>query len=470
MTGRPAATSAALAVLALLLLPAATAQATLTPAFPQPGQVVRTGTPTLVVNHTGTLEPGQLEVRIDGLDLSEEEYRLNPTNVSYEVPGILKLKEGNHTFSVAAGGERVEVAFTVNYTIPPEPAKPLDVVLVVTTVGGSVLAVAGAGAGLYAWARKRHRFTFRKHFLRHPEQVRFITLYIPSGIAVLAGLGAAFAVITMAHPPRYAMEYVLVAGAAGALGPFGVSSLRQTLRTRAYERAFAQFLFELADAVRGGIDPVKAVQELAKTDDGLLGKHIQRASDLLRLGRPMDEALKAMTQHMGSPLVSRYAALVGEASSMGGTVSSVMQRAAKDMDDLVKIKAERRRALRQPVFTMYMAFGVMLVMILQIVGFAPNIGDISLAVLTGGEGAKPTVPRMGLPAMQAAFFHLLLVNAAGSGLLVGSFQEGRIRNGILHAIAMAGVAALVYPLVTSGVGAPEAAASAATLAGAASLG
>ena len=441
---RAAGLMAAILLLSCLLAPAASAA--FEAATPRQGQTVYTGTPTLVVNFTG--DPPQqdrLKLTIDG-GAMDEGIHVGAHNVTYTVVSVLKLTEGNHTFileSTGSGASRLQVDFVVNYTAPPIPPKPLDPLpFILASAGGAVL-LAGAAAGLYAWARRTRNFTLRKHFLRHPEQVRFIILYIPSGLAVVATMVAFFVVATMPHAPRYAFEYVTVAGAAFAFGPFGLSSVRGTMRTRTFERAFAQFLFELADAVRGGIDPVKAVQELAKTDDGLLRKHLQRAADMLRLGRPMDEALRTMTARMGSPLVSRYAALVGEASSMGGSVAGVLQRAAKDMDDLVKIKAERRRALRQPVFTMYMAFAVLLIMILQIVSFAPNIGDISLGALGGG---KPEVERMGAPAMQAAFYHLLLFNAAGAGLLVGSFTEGRMRNGILHAISMTLVACVVYPL------------------------
>ena len=441
-----AAVAAALTLLAIL--PHASAQVTFVAASPLEGETVRTGTPTLVVNYTGELDPALLRFSLDGLEAGADEGLLvNEGNITYAVHEILKLREGNHTYSVSSGDALLEVRFVVNYTVPTEPAKPLDVKLIVIVVSVCLGVLAVAGGGLYAWARKAKRFTFRKHFLRHPAQLKFIALYLPAGVATLVALGGLFFVATMPDPPRFAVEYVLVAGAALALGPFGLASARTAVRTRALERAFAQFLFELADAVRGGIDPVKAVQELAKTQDGLLRKPIQRAADMLRLGRPMEEALKTMTAGMGSPLVSRYAALVGEASSMGGSVSGVMQRAAKDMDDLVKIKAERRRALRQPVFTMYMAFGVLLLMVLQIVGFAPNIGDLNFGALTGG-GGKPQVERMGIPAMQDAFFHLLLLNAAGAGLLVGSFTEGRIRNGILHGIVMTAVACLAYPLAT----------------------
>ena len=443
---------AAAALLALLVMPAAQAAFAVEPVDPQPGATVRTATPTLrLAFANGTAAPETVKTELDGFPFDERPDGLvaNATGVAFAIPALLALREGNHTFKVHASGPQGQadytLRFTVNLTIPPEPPKPVDMGRVVLLSVGGLALLAGTAAGGYAYARKTRNFTFRRHFLRHPEQVRFLALYLPSGAAVLLTLGALYVASTIPNAPRFTTERILVAGAALAIGPFGLASARATARTRNHERAFAQFLFELADAVRGGINPVKAVQELAKTGEGVLKKPLQRASDVLRLGRPMDEALRAMTQDMGSPLVSRYAALVGEASSMGGSVAGVLQRAAKDMDDLVKIKAERRRSLRTPVFTMYMAFGVMAVMILQIVSFAPNIGDLDMGVLTGGKAAAE-VAKMPLALMQVRFFHLLLLNAAGAGLLVGSFTEGKVRNGLLHAIAMTSVAAFVYPM------------------------
>jgi archaellum biogenesis protein FlaJ (TadC family) len=450
MTRSPA--WAALALALLLAAPLAQAAPALHAVAPQPGEVVRTATPRLVFGYASDapLDPNGIVLKVDGAEVAADAIGVNATAISYAVPSILRLREGNHTAELhvvdgKAAAADLAVHFSVNLTIPPPPPKPLDVGLIVVLTAGGLALVAGAAGGGYYYLRRTRNFTLRKHFLRHPEQLRYISLYIPSGIAVVLTLGGLFAVARMAHPPRFATEQVLVVGASLALGPFGLSTLRSTLRTRACERAFAQFLFELADAVRGGINPVKAVQELAKTSEGILKRPMQQAADALRLGRPMDEALRLMTADMGSPLVSRYAALVGEASSMGGSVAGVLQRAAKDMDDLVKIRGERRRALRTPMFTMYMAFGVMAVMVLQIVSFAPNIGDLDLSALGAGGGAAP-IARMPLALLQQRFFHLLLMNAAGAGLLIGSFTEGKVRNGILHAIVMAGVAAMVYPL------------------------
>jgi len=455
--------AAAVLLAALLLAPAAQAL-NIVAVRPHDGDTVRTGTPTLLLGfRNGTVDLATVEVTIDGQPLIGDDgpadgLTLNGTTVNYTVPALLKLREGNHTFAAKArdkaGGAPVEgrVSFIVNYTQPPVPKKPLPAGLIVLATAGGLLALGGAGAGVYLWAKRTRGFTFQKHFLRHPGQVKFIALYIPSGVAVLLTLGGLFYLTRLDHPPKYGNAQVLVAGASLALGPFGLSAMRSGMRTRAYERAFAQFLFELADAVRGGINPIKAVQELAKTGEGILKKPLQQAADVLRLGRPMDEALRAMTARMGSTLVSRYAALVGEASTMGGSVAGVLQRAAKDMDDLVKIQAERRRALRTPVFTMYMAFGVLLVMVLQIVSFAPSIGDFDLSKLGvggGGANAPAQVAKMPVALMQMRFFQLLLVNAAGAGLLVGSFLEGKMRNGILHAIVMTGIAAVVYPLFAS---------------------
>lgn len=445
------------AVLALVLLPVVQAAPTITAVDPEPGGTVRVPAPLLTLRWSDPagVDANTAQVTLDGEVYDPELGGLtaNATGLSLQIPTILPLREGNHTLVVSvanSAGEQGELtlAFVVNFTVPPAPPKELPVGLIFGAAGAGLLLLGIGATVAYQWARRTRNFTLRKHFLRHPGQLKFIVLYIPSGAAVLLTFGALFFVSTLAHPPRYAAEEVFVAGAALAFGPFGLSSLRGSLRTRAYERAFAQFLFELADAVRGGINPTKAVQELAKTGEGVLKRPLQQAADVLRLGRPMDEALRAMVAQMGSPLVLRYASLVGEASSMGGSVAGVLQRAAKDMDDLVKIKAERRRALRQPVFTMYMAFAVLLLMVLQVIGFAPNIGDLDLSALGVGGEATAQVAKMPLPLMQERFFHLLLVNAAGAGLLVGFFTEGRARNGILHALVMVGVAAVVYPLFT----------------------
>ena len=441
-------------VLALLLLAPAVQALNIVAIDPQAGGTLRGATPSFEFAFAnGTADPGSLQITLDRFELQElETLVVDSTGFTFTVPSILRMKEGNHTILVSVAddqGDRTElrVPFTVNYTIPPAAKQHFDTGLLVLGLAGGIAVVIGASMVLYLRARKTRGFTFQKHFLRHPGQLKFIVLYIPSGGAVILALGALFYGSTLSHPPRYLNEEILVVGAALALGPFGLSSLRAGLRTRAYERAFAQFLFELADAVRGGINPVKAVQELAKTGEGVLRRSMQQAADVLRLGRPMDEALRAMTATMGSPLVSRYASLVGEASSMGGSVAGVLQRAAKDMDDLVKIQGERRRALRQPIFTMYMAFSVLLIMVLQIISFAPSIGDLDLSALGAGDSSAQ-VAKMPMALMQERFFHLLLVNAAGAGLLVGSFTNGQVRHGILHAIVMVGVAAVVYPLFT----------------------
>lgn len=445
-------------LLAVVLMPLAQAQPLISPMSPLPGETVRTATPMIELAFADdagqAIDQSSLRMTLDGVDVPLDGAEVTEVGLSYQVPGFLPLTEGNHTLRVAVANSAGEVgeltlAFVVNFTIPPAPPKQLPVGLIFGATGAGLLLLGIGATVAYQWARRRRNFTFRKHFLRHPGQLKFVVLYIPSGVAVVLTFGAQFFVATLADPPRYAAELVLVAGAILAFGPFGLSSLRANLRTRAYERAFAQFLFELADAVRGGINPTKAVQELAKTGEGILKRPLQQAADVLRLGRPMDEALRSMVATMGSPLVLRYASLVGEASSMGGSVAGVLQRAAKDMDDLVKIKGERRRALRQPVFTMYMAFAVLLIMVLQVISFAPNIGDLDLSALGVGGDASAQVAKMPLPLMQERFFHLLLVNAAGAGLLVGFFTEGKARNGILHAIVMVGVAAVVYPLFTA---------------------
>jgi archaellum biogenesis protein FlaJ (TadC family) len=446
-----------LALIALMLVaPLAGATApTIHAVDPTSGATVRTVAPILKVNFTdpeGDVDPSSVKVELDGIDALQEfsdTVSVTADGVVIAVPSILPLRLGDHFLNVtvrdkAGGSSALSIPFVVNTTALPTPPKPIPLGLIVGVVAGS-LALAGAAAtGGYLYLRRTRRFTLRKYFLRNPEKVRFIVLYAPSGLAVALTIGVLFYVSTLAHAPRFAAERTMVVGAFLAFGPYGIDVIRKARRLRACERAFAQFLFELSDAVRGGIDPVKAVLELAKTEEGILAPHVRRAADVLRLGRPLEEAMRFMSEPLGSELVTRYGALVGEASAMGGSIAGVIQRAAKDMDELVKIGRERDQALRTPVMTMYMAFGVLLIMVLQLVSFAPTLGAIDVTALGGAGTAK--VPRLPVDVMQTRFFHLLLLNGAGAGLLVGAFVSGKVKNGIVHAMVMVAIATVVYPL------------------------
>jgi flagellar protein FlaJ len=247
--------------------------------------------------------------------------------------------------------------------------------------------------------------------------------------------------------PIYSLEYVIVLGLFIGMAPYAIDAQLERRKILKYERSYSQFLFEIADAMRGGLDPAKAVVELAKTNAGILKDNLKRASDSIRLGRPFNEVMISMIKPIKSDLIRRYATLIGETAKIGGDPAIVIHRAAKDMDDFIKVSQERRRQLATQTTTIYIAFGVLLLVLYQLISIFPNLGSIDISLL-GAEDVQSakasTITRMNPILIKQRFLDLLLINSIGTGTIIGSFIDGKIKYGLIHSLILVAVSVLFF--------------------------
>ncbi|HLM90466.1 MAG TPA: type II secretion system F family protein [Thermoplasmata archaeon] len=457
-----------LASLALLLGVAGTAQGagspsplTITAVSPAPNSVVSSTTPVIEVTFNDSVapvNPSAVYMFVDGANVSGvQNFTVSAARAMYTPPSILFLKNGNHTVTVDAtdlNGNTASLTwnFTVNTAITsaPGPLAGVKVTTLLLYIGIGAL-VSGAVVGGYILVLKQTtRFTFRKYFATHPVERKITTIYIPlivTFVWIILGLDYVYGTPGL---PSNAPDYVFIVGIFIALTLFGIDARREMLRIRTFERAFAQLLFEMADAMRGGLDPAKAVVELSKTHTNILRKPLRVAADGVRLGRPFDKVLRDMVRPMHSELISRYAGLIADATSIGGETATVVYRAAKDMDDFVKIEEEREKQLILPVAVIYIAFGVLMAVLLALLSIAPELGTLNINFLgfgtplsTGAATAAP-VPHLSFDTLKERFFELMLINALGTGAIIGAFTEGRARYGILHSLALVAATAVVF--------------------------
>ncbi|HEV8050563.1 MAG TPA: type II secretion system F family protein, partial [Thermoplasmata archaeon] len=313
---------------------------------------------------------------------------------------------------------------------------------------GALVAVAVFFA--YIWyLRQTTRFAFRKYFATHPVQKEYLVLYLPlvaAFVFVLIGLDY---VTGTKGLPAYSFDLVFVVAIFIAFTAYGIDARHQLTRLRQFERAFAQFLFEMADAMRGGLDPAKALIELSKTHTNVLKKPLAIAADGLQLGRRFDVVMADMVRPMKSRLITRYAALISEATDVGGETATVVYRAAKDMDDFVKIEEERSNQLTLPIAVIYIAFGVLMAVLFALLYIAPELGTLNIGFINGGSSALKgasgtTVPRLDTNTLHERFFELMLINSLGTGAIIGAFREGRARYGIVHALALVAATTVTF--------------------------
>jgi archaellum biogenesis protein FlaJ (TadC family) len=425
---------------------------TITAVSPLPGTNVTNTTPTIEATFSdsaGTIVVDSVTIVIDGTDVTSlEQTHVTTTEVIYYTPSILQLVNGNHTVVVTVSdtlGNQAQLSwgFTVNtylYIAPPTSSISMMTVIQDIVLGTVVFAVGFVGFILYL--KKTRKFTFKKYFLTHPGARDDLVLYPPLVVAFLFVLVGLFVVTAASGVPPDALDYVLVGGVFIGATPYALASRSELNRVRAYERAFAQFLFEIADAMRGGIDPAKAMLELAETNQGPIRKHLRVAADNIRLGRPFDKVLVEMVQPMKSSLITRYATLVADSSSIGGETAAVIYRAAKDMDDFVKIEVERSKQLTLPVGVIYIAYGVLMAILFALLWIAPMLGSINMNVFNSG-GTLPTsssgvqsVSALNPSVLRERFFQLMLISSVGNGVLIGAFTEGKPKYGLVHSLAM----------------------------------
>ncbi|MCI4343755.1 MAG: type II secretion system F family protein, partial [Thermoplasmata archaeon] len=411
---------------------------------PAPNSTVYSSTPTIVASYSdqgpGMINPAAVYMIVDGKNITGiEGFNVSATQVSYTPPTILSLNNSNHTITVLVGDTQGNTAsltwnFTVNTNAAPaaNPFGNLKITTLLFYVAiGAAITLATMG-GYILYLKQTTRFTFRKYFATHPVEQKYLVVYIPFAVAFAFVIFGLFYVYTTPGLPSNAVDYVFIIAIFIALTLWGIDSRREMLRIRTYERAFAQLLFELADAMRGGIDPAKAIVELSKTHTNVLRKSLRIAADGVRLGRPFDEVLRDMVAPMESKLITRYAGLIADATSIGGETATVVYRAAKDMDDFVKIEEEREKRLYLPVAVIYIAFGVLTAVLVALLFIAPELGSININFLSsshplasGGSSSSsssvPTVPHLPFEVLKERFFELMLINALGTGAIIGAF-------------------------------------------------
>jgi archaellum biogenesis protein FlaJ (TadC family) len=430
---------------------------------PSPGTEEPSPTPTIQASFgdtDGKIMPGSVVVTVGAYNLTGDQgYNVSSSSVTCPVPAILPLKPGLWNVTVAVtdtNGNSLNVTwnFTVNpnATVASAPIFSIKAQTVLLYIGiGALIAVAAFFA--YVWYLKQTtRFAFRKYFATHPIQKEYLVLYIPLIAAfVFLLVGLDYVTGTPGLPP-FATDLVFIIAIFIGLTAYGIDARRQLNKLRSYERAFAQLLFEMADAMRGGLDPAKALSELSKTHTNVLRKPLRIAADGILLGRPFDAVLRDMVKPMKSPLIQRYAALIAEATSVGGETATVVYRAAKDMDDFVKIEEERAAQLTLPIAVIYIAFAVLMAVLFALLFIAPELGTLNIGFLNpSGNALKGTtasaVPRLDTATLHERFFELMIINSLGTGAIIGAFSEGRARYGIVHALALVAATTIAFLLI-----------------------
>lgn len=227
-----------------------------------------------------------------------------------------------------------------------------------------------------------------------------------------------------AKPPG--MDQFLIFAILIAITPHGIDITLQKMAKKRKEELFTEFLFKLSEMMRGGLDPIKSVNELAKAEIGVLTPHIRIAANRMAYGDSFERAMKAMARSTGSELIARYTELVIEASYSGGGVSDLILKCSDDMRSILSIERQKEGDLKQFVLIFYFAQIIIIFICYTLTNdLLPYFTDLgSTSFLGDNEIANMD--------FSTGFFHLILINSFFGGLIIGKISEGDVRYGLKH--------------------------------------
>ena len=230
--------------------------------------------------------------------------------------------------------------------------------------------------------------------------------------------------------PSMSLDEVMVIALIIAILPYSIDVTLQKRATRKKEELYTEFLFKLSELMRGGLDPVKAVKELAKTDLGVLTPHVRIASTSMTFGKSFEEAMKSMAQSLHSELITRYTLLVIQASYSGGAVADLILKASEDMRSIISIEREKEGNLNQYVMIFYFAQGIIVFIVFTLTtSLLPFVEQMSSSSFFGKSD-------IGDIDFARGFFHMIILNSIFGGLIIGKISEGETKYGLKHVVVL----------------------------------
>jgi len=106
-----------------------------------------------------------------------------------------------------------------------------------------------------------------------------------------------------------------------------------------------------------------------------------------------------------------------------------------------------------PVAVIYIAFAVLMAVLFALLYLGPTLGTLNITIPTAGalfQGSNATaasVPRLNPITLKERFFELMLINALGTGAIIGAFTEGRARFGILHSLGLVAATVIAFAIL-----------------------
>lgn len=256
-------------------------------------------------------------------------------------------------------------------------------------------------------------------------------------LGILAGIGLAVAsyIIFSGNLLWFLIAVSLVVAAL----PFMIGLVVGQAKQREKEEKFLEFSRDLVEAVKSGTPISKSIINLKDRNYGQLSLHIEKLANQLSVGITLTAALTTFARESDSSVIARAVSLISEAERAGGKIDTIVESVANSVNQVEKLRKERKAAISNLVTQGYLIFFVFIIIMLVLeFKILPLVSDLQQS-----EGLSIAKNMMSREQFSLPLFVMLLVQSAFAGLVIGKISEGTIKVGIKHSFILFTITLLV---------------------------
>ncbi|RLF40432.1 MAG: hypothetical protein DRN12_05425 [Thermoplasmata archaeon] len=262
-----------------------------------------------------------------------------------------------------------------------------------------------------------------------PRLIVYMATSVSVSVFIILGLLSLLGIANLGN----SMDFFIFALLSGT-GIYGMYEYLNHRRISKIDAVFPDFIRDLAASRRAGMTFTNAILFTSKGNYGLLTKEIQKIAQQISWGSSVEEALESFARRINTKSVRRTVSLIIEASRSGGNVADVLDVAAQDAREIKILEGERRVGMASYVIVIYVGMYVFLAIIAILSGvFIPTLTS------GGASGLATALGRRGLvsaTAITSVFYLATIVQAIGTGLVAGVFEDGHIKSSVKHIFIM----------------------------------
>ncbi len=265
--------------------------------------------------------------------------------------------------------------------------------------------------------------------------------------------------------------------------PIVLSVYKKFRNIQEMEEKFPNLLYDLTESIRSGVPFHQALAITSKNNYGALSPEINKMSNQLSWGIPLDKVLTRFANRMKeSKRLSTSIKIIKESFISGGEVTSTLESVAENVNNLQEINKEKKALLSQYVLLMY-AISIIFIVIVAAInkfllpvfqsgqdseaglsnliqldnpcnnpfGFEENVcwiyNTIYKCLLAPSNQVEnicklknetETLRNISVY-YTSLFFMMSLIQSIFSGLVAGQMSEGNVKAGLKHSIILAGI-------------------------------